>query len=188
LAAPGNSIPSLCPPDEKSLAIALGAGNVGADAWVMDIATAVMSPMTHDGKLRNTVPVWSPDSKRIAASSKDHEILEIEVASGRITPHPKTRCEVQDWSPDGSSVLCTAQQPGHARAFLLPLAAGGAEQTILDEPYTMAFLRLSPDGKYVAYTSYELGEPEVFVAALSPSAPKRHVSTAGGFYFGAWQK
>jgi len=168
-------------PDEKSVAMIVNAGTT-TDAWVLDIATGVMSPMTHDGRLSIHAPVWSPDSKRIAVTGAGNQLLEIDVASARTIAHPKSSCAVEDWSPDGNSILCTTNNPDNSRVFLLPVAGGGTEQTVVNVPSAAVFCRFSPDGKYVAYTSYELGNPEVFVAALIPSGPKRRVSTAGGLY------
>jgi len=183
IGSPTQTISFSLSPDERSLAMINTVGAPGAfDAWVMDIATGVTSQMTHDGKASRLAPVWSPDSKRIAISTGDDELLEIEVASARITPHPKTPCQVQDWSSDGSSILCATYSGGRTRVFVLPLAGEGPGQTILDAPYSVVFSRFSPDGKFIAYTSYELGNQEIYVSALPPAALKRRVSTDGGAY------
>jgi Tol biopolymer transport system component len=182
IGSPGNFFAVSLSPNERTLAVTTTPGSAGADAWVMDIATGVMTPMTHGAKLSPIAPVWSQDSKRIAVSSMDHQMLDIEVASARVIPHSKVPCDVQDWTPDGSSVLCATNLDNHTRAFLLPLAEGGEERTILEPPYFVNFLRLSPDGKYVAYASFELGNSEIFVSALYPSTNRRRVSSAGGSY------
>ncbi|HWD00202.1 MAG TPA: protein kinase [Candidatus Sulfopaludibacter sp.] len=180
IGGPGPFLSISLSPDEKSLAMVGAGASAGDDAFIMDIATGVLSPLTHDGKLSILAPVWSPDSKRIAVTSATSRLLQIDVASGKTIAEGKSVCSVQDWTPDGNSILCTSDTAGSTRAFLLPLAGESPGQTILNSPYNATYFRSSPDGKYVAYSSFESGKPEIVVAAVSPSAAKRRISTAGG--------
>jgi Tol biopolymer transport system component len=54
----------------------------------------------------------------------------------------------------------------------------GKPRTLLDVPYAVDQIRVSPDGTRVAYMSLESGNPEIWVAAF-PSFADRH-KIAGG--------
>ena len=49
----------------------------------------------------------------------------------------------------------------------------------MEDPLSQVAARFSPNERWFAYSSNELGRPEIFVNSFPPSA-KRRVSTAGG--------
>ncbi|HEV2447888.1 MAG TPA: protein kinase, partial [Candidatus Sulfopaludibacter sp.] len=166
-------------PDQKSAALIVADGT-GADVWVMDLASGVTAPATHDGKVASlsVTVVWSPDSKRLAVALASGGVEEITVASGQTTLLTKEPVLAEDWSPDGRSILCN-DVPG-TRFVVLSLAEGHPLQTVVTTPYIETLARLSPDGKYVAYGSFETGNIEVYVASFPSFAVKRRVSNSGG--------
>jgi serine/threonine protein kinase len=173
---PGEFLNPSLSPDEKSVAMSVGpSGKI--DVWVMDLASGVMSRMTHDSLVSvASAPVWSPDSRRLAVTQVTTGIHEVTLASGKLTPLAKENLVAQDWSSDGNSILCTAG----SRLSLLHLAGDTKLQTILDTPYSMGSFRSSPDGKYTVFVSGESGQDEVYAASFPSFAAKRKVSSAGG--------
>jgi serine/threonine protein kinase len=173
---PGELLNPSLSPDEKSVAVSVGpSGKI--DVWVMDLATGVMTRMTHDSRGSvASAPLWSPDSRRLAVTQVTTGIHEIALASGNVTPLAKENLAAQDWSPDGSSILCSEG----SRFSLLHLAGGTRLQTILDTPYNKAGFRFSPDGKYAVFVSGESGQDEVYAASFPSFAAKRKISSAGG--------
>jgi Tol biopolymer transport system component len=165
-------------PDEKSVALLIGP--VGKfDTWVMNLSSGVLTRMTRDGKESiNSAPVWSPDSQRLATEKTASGIQEVTLASGKVAPMLKEAFQTEAWSPDGRSILLN--DPTASRLALLPLQDGAKLQTILDTPYRKYGFRFSPDGKYVAYSSYESGASEIYVATFPSFAVKRKVSNGGG--------
>jgi Tol biopolymer transport system component/predicted Ser/Thr protein kinase len=163
-------------PDEKSLAVSVGA--IGKlDTWVMDLTSGVITRMTRDSRGSLSRPVWSPDSQRLVVTRYGGGIQEITLASGKVTPLGEDFCDPEDWSPDGRSILCNDQNA--RRLSLLSLADGAKLQTILDTPYRKTSFRFTPDGQFVVYVSYESGPPEIYVASFPSFAAKRKISNGG---------
>jgi Tol biopolymer transport system component len=144
----------------------------------MDLASGVVTPLTRDGKLSALYPnPWSPDSKRILVTARGG-IQAVAAGSGKIDVLTTETPVGEDWSPDGGSILCA--DFGGTRRFLLPLSPGGKLQSVLTTSYRTYNMRISPDGKYVAYQSDEASGQEIFVASFPSFAEKRRVSTTGG--------
>ena len=171
-------------PDGKSAALDIGSLQA-LDVWVMDLASGVLTPMTRDGNVSiYTALAWSPDSERLAFSPGKGGVQEITVASGKIAVLSKEpTIIVQDWSPDGRSIL--GADIGGTRLSLLSLEDGFPVRPILTTAFRQAPLRFSPDGKFVAYDSVEADAEEIYVASFPSFSVKRRVSTGGGS-FPAW--
>jgi serine/threonine protein kinase len=175
---PGEFMDPSLSPDEKSVAMSVGTPGK-LDTWVMDLTSGVMTRMTRDSQeALHSTPAWSPDSQRLAVTQITTGIQVVALASGKVTPLTKEFLVAEDWSPDGTSILCTAG----SRLSLLLLAGGARLQTILDTPYSKGDFRFSPDGRYVVYVSSESGQDEVYVASFPTLAAKRKISSSGGRY------
>ena len=182
---PGEYMAPSLSPNEKSVAMSVGIPGK-LDTWVMDLTSGVMTRMTHDSQeALHSMPAWSPDSQRLAVTQVTTGIQQVALASGKVTPLAKEFLVAQDWSPDGSSILCTAS--AGKQLLQLPLAGGSRLQTILDTPDRKGDFHFSPDGHYVVYVSNESGQDEVYVASFPTFAAKRKISSSGGLY-PAWAK
>jgi len=183
LGKPGNDHNPSLAPDEKNVALLVGGDPF--DTWIMQVSGGVLTRVTGaaGGKIQ-AKPTWSPDSQRLALSEAGG-IDVVHLASGKITPLTRGALLVQDWSPDGASILYTDRDGN--QLFLLSLADGAKPQLILDAPYNKGSFRFSPDGKYVAYRSLESGTGEIYIAAFPSFAVKRKASSGGGMYL-AWAR
>ena len=77
-----------------------------------------------------------------------------------------------DWSPDGRFLLGTDTDA----IWMVPVSPAGPPRRIVAGRYP----KLSPDGRWLAYTSSDTGSDEVYVQPF-PDGAKTRVSTAGGF-------
>ncbi len=169
-----NAVDIQLSPDEKSGVITVWDGN-GADLWMMDLESGVTTPLTHDGGVRST-PRWSPDSKRLAVPLTDGSLEQIDAASGQISLLAKGVGVAADWLPDGRSILCNRPE----QISLLSLSGDHPVQPVITYAVPTGAVRLSRDGKYVAYVSTETGTREVFVATFPSFSVKRRISVSGG--------
>jgi eukaryotic-like serine/threonine-protein kinase len=170
-------------PKGNTAALAVGSAGGVQDLWQMDLATGVTSRVTAQGKLKAFgTPVWSPDSQRLAITELDG-VYEVAAASGKAQRLTTAVTQPEDWLPDGASVLCLSASG--SRVELLTPAPGATPKTILDTPYRKGDLRISPDGKWVAYYSYESGSQDIYAASFPSFEVKRKISSGHG-YDPAW--
>jgi Tol biopolymer transport system component len=90
---------------------------------------------------------------------------------------------IADWSPDGRHILYTATPGSLANSIWMVPLAGDRKPQLLMQAGGEAYLYggwVSPDGKWVAYTSRESGRSEVYVTNFPQPSGKWQISTAGG--------
>lgn len=164
-------------PDEKKLVVSRMDPQIRTrDLWLYDFSSGAFSRFTF-GSADETNAVWSTDGRRIAFDAFHQGVVDIyekEIAGAsepKLLLHTNQNKYIYAWSPDGSLLLF---QMGQA-AWALPRTGGK-----LLGPYAMDAPRISPNGKWVAYTSNQSGRSEVYVQSFPPSEGKWQVSTVGG--------
>src|SRR5262249_36630279 len=90
-----------------------------------------------------------------------------------------------DWSPDGRYLLYMAVDPKtRSDLWVLPVASGTAGDRkpvpYLRTPAWEAQGQFSPDGRWIAYTSDESGQSQIYVQSFPAGGGKYQVSTGGG--------
>jgi Tol biopolymer transport system component len=151
------------------------------DLWDADVESGIFSRLTTNARL-DSDPAWSPDERSLAFMSTrlGHPALFLKnLVSGAEEPLvPFHEPLVLDqWSPDGVFVI--ARTFGSA-VYAVPLGGDRAPRMLVDLPYSADELRLSPDGRWVAFNANESGRWEVYVAAFPAFTSKRQISDAGG--------
>jgi Tol biopolymer transport system component/DNA-binding winged helix-turn-helix (wHTH) protein len=182
---PGDySNPSLSP-DEKRLVVSrMDVRSRTRDLWLFDLATGAASRFTFD-PADETNAVWSPDSRRIAFNMLRNGVIDIyqkEVAGAsqpKLLLHSGENDFIHQWSPDGRLLLYRIGPI----TWALPLEGNIRSWG----PYAMENARISPNGRWVAYTSNQSGRSEVYVQSFPPSEGKWQVSTDGGME-PSWRK
>ena len=83
------------------------------------------------------------------------------------------------WSPDGQYLIFTASgRPGSFDVGLLPLEGNGEPQWIISSGAAECCADISPDGKWLAYSSNELGRLNVYVTPFPEADVKWLISEA----------
>jgi Tol biopolymer transport system component len=201
LAASGEYVDLRLSPDNTRLAFSrLDSQLQTPDVWVLDLGRGTESRLTSD-PLTDTGPQWSPAGDQIVfrsnrvsanlelfrmrpdAGGKAEAIWSSEQqrqAHGGVAP---SNVLSTDWSPDGKFVIYHASS-GDAGYDLwaLPLEGDARPIAIAGFPHNELQGAVSPDGRWIAYTSDESGRYEIYVQAFpDPStAQKTTVSTGGG--------
>ena len=179
-------------PEERRVAVAVGTGVVveTADIWIIDLARNARSRLTVDPGL-NSTPVWSPDGtqiaflsrrsgkaslrvKRVGGTSPDESLVEGVGNTVGIAP--------SSWSADGRFIAYTLRGafPRTSDVWVVPLVGDRKPFPLVNTNYFEGEAVFSPDGRWIAYTSDDSGQPNVFVQAFPEAGETLQMSTAGG--------
>jgi serine/threonine protein kinase len=186
-------------PKEDQLAASLGitSGQLN-DIWVFNLRKNTKTKLTFDQ--HSFSPVWSPDGKKLAfdrvdadgdtiiakdvsGSGAEEVLLKLPTkkgnAGGESTPQ---KLYPIAWTPDGRYLIYREYGecehcPGGISA--LALDAGRKSTPLLSTKIGWAGVALSPDGRWLAYSSNESGLPEINVVPFH-TAPDGTPSITGG--------
>jgi Tol biopolymer transport system component len=162
----------------------------GTDIFVYDWERDAMTRLTFDG--HSSYPVWTPDGKHIAFFSKSGGSAVWWVRSDgageqqRLFQSPNS-VHPSSFSPDGKRLLYDVSytDPGDD---LWSIALGmsdperpkaGTPEQFLHEPFDNQFPLFSPDGRWVAYRSFETGTWQIYVRPFPGPGGKWQISTEG---------
>lgn len=183
LGEPGDLARPRISPQGDRVVVAIAESSGGAeDLWIFDLERKVGTRITHT-TATEVMPVWSPDGRRIAyATDVDGppDIVIREADAGSIETVLVAWDDplfATDWLPDGSAVVFH-NYPA-IDIFLAPVD-GSPPETWLEAPGAQHYTRASPDGRWLAFRSTELGTAEIFAAPVADSGRRIRISTTGG--------
>jgi Tol biopolymer transport system component len=185
----GPASPSMAP-DGKRIAMAR-AGAANPDVWLMDVDDGKLTRFTLSD-FADTAAVWSSDGTKVAFASDypDGRVLRIYALSYTpgakyelLSPPLGDRSIVpQDWSPDGTYLLCDAvdRPDGDNQIVALSLDAQRTITTLADTSFEERAGQFSPDGRWIAYQSDESGRFEIYAQPFLEKGERVAVSAEGG--------
>lgn len=181
-------------PDGKRLALTIGTGGtIGtpSDIWVKELDRGALSKLTFGGI--NFAPTWSADGKALyyVASPASDPNLKGQLhriradGTGSPEPLPSGSLDVNEIavSPrDGWVVVATTPSTsGAGELWAFRPGLDTAMTPLLESTTTESAPAISPDGRWLAYTSTESGRNEVYIRPFpNVSAGKWQVSLDGG--------
>jgi Tol biopolymer transport system component len=185
--APGDVWEPSFSPDGRTIAYArfVGTGPT-SDIWLWNVTRNVEQKLTTDPS-RNDTPVWSHDGQQIVFRSTrgGQQDLWIRAADGSgrdeilvTSGNPKFPSQ---WTQE-DVVLYSENAGGTTDIDLWSIPLSGARKPvkILDTRFEEAQAQLSPDGRWIAYTSNQNGQPQVYVAPSGQPTAATLISSAGG--------
>jgi len=155
--------------------------------WMIDLEKETALRIT---STFSQMPVWSPDGKRIVYAARDVKIKttngsqEEEVLLKRIG-FPSS------WSADGRFIIfAEGGVKTRMDIWALPMFGEKKEYPLSQSPFDERSPQLSPDGRWLAYSSDETGDYEIYVQSFSADGKlgndKKRISTRGG-RFPVWR-
>ena len=200
----GKSVPT-CDPEEKGIIdVRLSpdskkAAFAGATAiWTCDLERNTKTRITFDDQLL-LQPSWSPDGKMLMFTAQTAgvggNVVEIrsKAADGSGSEKAviplKAGYHYPAWSPDGKyvSYLWGAGEK-QVSLWIVPVTGDSKPEAVVQPPSAQSNIydyRVSPDGRWVAYSSDESGQREVYLTTFPEGKGRWRVSANGGS-FPAW--
>jgi predicted Ser/Thr protein kinase len=180
-------------PDERQVAVQRGTAGF-EDLWLMDAHSGVASRFTVS-TAHSDHPVWSPDARTILFSQLGSKSMLRKASNGvgdeQVIIQRTNRPIPSDWSGDGRWVLTWENDPD-TRGDLWKVAVTpdgkmqeGSEPTpYLRTPSHESNGRFSPEPspRWVAFSSDETGQLEVYIDTFPEPHGKKRISTAGGSF------
>ena len=182
---PGNYWSIWLSPDESRVAVErVEKGNM--DIWLIDIARNTPTRFTVDPAFDRT-PIWSPDGTRIVFSSTRNGLPDLFVKPASGSSNEELLLSTgsvkfpTDWSSDGKLILYTElNAKSRADIWILPLEGDRTPQPFLQDDFNKWSAKFSPNVKWVAYSSDESGQEQVYVRPFPGPGGEYQVSTTGG--------
>jgi hypothetical protein len=179
-------------PDGGQIAVAIHVDGVDArsDIWTYDVARGLLSKLTFDGG--STYPEYSPDGRWISYASlvrpNDRDLLRVPAGGG--TPETVLAAPGQQHegivTPDGTTLV---YREINARTgfdiWAVDLTRPVSERLrgrrqLAATSYGERGIALSPDGRWLAFTSDASKRNEIYVRPLADTPERSQVSPGGG--------
>ena len=171
-------------PDGTLAAVSVNNTTTGSDIWVWTIARGALTRLTFTAATAS--PVWTPDGRRICYTQTDEVFCQAADGSGNplsLFKFPGLN-SLGSISPNGTRLVFTAApQPDQAADIMIATLSPPTEiRPLIKTRFGEGNPRISPDGRWIAYTSIESGRIEVYVRPFPEVDQGRwQVSTDGGF-------
>jgi Tol biopolymer transport system component/tRNA A-37 threonylcarbamoyl transferase component Bud32 len=171
-------------PDETRVAAATFGDSLDSDIWILDLARNGDGVRLTTNPADEYDPKWSPDGSQIAFTS-----YSASVAYGLWRRPSKTggreellvsadSVSAPEWSSDGNSILYT----GPKGLWIRPLGGDQKPRPFLTRDFETKAASISPDGRWVAYSSNSSGRRyEVYVRSFPSGEDEHKISLDGGF-------
>ena len=178
-------------PDGRLVAAQVNDVSIGThDLWIYDVARGLRTRFTFDPG-EDVLPVWAPDSRTVyfASNAKGTAAVYRKAVEGagevELVFGSEDALQPTSVSPDGKILLAnrsSSTTASRSDILLLPLEPKGEARPFRATEFSEAAATFSPDGKWVAYTSQESGEFEIFVTPFPGPGRRWQVSPRSGVY------
>ncbi|HEY2150804.1 MAG TPA: protein kinase [Vicinamibacterales bacterium] len=164
---------------------------VDTDIWLWDVAREVATRLTF-GRSDEANAIWTPDSRRLVYYSNQDGRFGLYRLSIDGTGEPELLITSPNvlaplaFSPDGKVLAYFELRLGTAAYQINTFEPDGdrTPRSMLGAAFTDPYIAISPDGRWLAFTSNESGRNEVYVRRFprqENDAPQQ-LATGGGSY------
>jgi Tol biopolymer transport system component len=178
-------------PDEKHVVVARGTGSASIDLWLFNVASGNATRLTSDPGLEAS-PVWSPAGDRIVYQSEQGgksslRVIQIDGTNDQPVLESGANDIPTSWSGDSKQIVFSRRGPnGRSDIWAVPMFGDRKPFAVVQTGFDETSGVLSPDGRWIAFTSDERGEQGVFVQAF-PGPGIRHPISEGGGHHPIWR-
>ena len=160
----------------------------GYDIWIYDVARGVGQRFVKDSK-DAVGPVWSPTGDRLVFGSSrtgppSLYIKSLDGTGGEQPLHRQQGAQIpSDWSPDGTRVVyedISLSRSARRNLWVVATDGSGKAAPLLSIKFGTFDASYCPNGRSIALTSEESGNPEIYLIRADGAASPTRVSTSGG--------
>ena len=174
-------------PDGSALVVTVGQNDSGpANLWLFDLATGASSRLTFATGL-DVAPVWAPTADRImfaSTRSRKLELFQYDLTRGgpetKVLAAPMMQIP-ETWTGDGRHLTFSTMRPNTKSDVWTWQLDDRPPVPVLQGPFNEGQSQVSPDGRFIAYTSDESGRFEVYIQSFPVPEEKWQISAGGGF-------
>jgi len=173
-------------PDGTKIALGIASGS-NTDVWIWDVVRKSLTKLIIDpGGMGD--PLWTPDGKRIVFSrqhaGKNGIYWKSADGTGKEEPllsSPVDALIFADSWADNGKTLVLEEIGASVNIGTLSIEGDRKWKPLLEEKYNESLAKISPDGRWLAYTSDQSGQMEIYVRPFPEvNAGQWQVSVGGG--------
>ena len=161
--------------------------SAGEDLWLQETDRPALARLTTEATTGNAYPVWTPDGRRVVFRTNAGLYVVDADGSGRLQRIPDTSGAdyPNSITPDGETllVLRTTKDKG-PDLYVLSLRGDPHPRLLVSSNAHEGGGKFSPDGKWLAYASNEVGQFQVFLRPF-PGPDRKWLVAQSGKYI-AW--
>jgi Tol biopolymer transport system component len=157
------------------------------DIFTYDFARGGLpTKMSFDGA--SHWPSWTPDGQKLTFRSWKTGTMTMWWMPADRSGAPELLTNVgsmqspESWSPDGRTLAFTQMDDPQSGSdiYVLPFDGDRKARPLVRTKFSEGSPKFSPNGAWIAYSSNESGQPEVYVMAYPGPGPHVPISTNGG--------
>jgi Tol biopolymer transport system component len=170
-------------PDGKRVALSARSNEV-EDVWIYDIERGARTRLSV-GPVSYSVEAWSPDGRTLLYGEGSNLPITMKQKPSDGSGEPVTVGTgwSPSYSPDGRTIVYADAVKGSGWDLFTRSADGkSAPAPFYHANGDQMWPRISPDGRFVAFTSEEAGEFEIYIRRFPEGEGKWEVSQGGGMW------
>jgi serine/threonine protein kinase len=166
-----------------------------SDIWIYDLQRSINRRFTFSSE-SDWFPFWSPNDSQIVFVSSRNDFTGIYIKDTYGTQPPTlidstdSNFLIWDWTLNNKYIVYSEFEPSSQlsiKIYSVDNPNHFNDSIYLDTEFNEGACRVSPDGRWIAYTSNESGKFQVYVSTFPTHTVKWQVSSANGI-FPKWSK